>query len=523
MISQMIGAEIYATVGNETKVKYLQQRFGIPRNRIFNSRDTSFHEDVMQETKGRGVDLVLNSLSGELLHASWKCVARFGKMVEIGKRDIVGHASLSMAPMVQNRSLISVDMAEILEYQPHECKRLLDECVDLVARGAIQPIRPVRTFDATEIEQAFRCIQAGQHMGKIVWMVENGARKLVYLSRSAGSASTDREALFRELRVQGCDVTVVQGDVANLQDMQKAIRACNATIAGVFQMSMVLEDRAFLRMSHSEWTNVLLPKVQGSWNLHQVTKNEPLDFFVSFSSISGLIGQPGQANYAAANTFLDAFVLYRQSLGLPASVIDLGIVNDIGYVSESGRMAERGLAVWNDQTIQENDVIESVKMACSGQSNVIIGLAPGAATPLARLPGFFQNDKRMRLFHNAQEAPQARGNVDNGLKTFLADASRDPMILNQSDSYAFLRDELARKIVSFLFKPDEEIDTVKPLADMGIDSLLVIEIRSWWCQTLGVEVSVMEFMNAGNIEGLAHVALKGLKAKLQPQQTVSMF
>lgn len=94
-----------------------------------------------------------------------------------------------------------------------------------------------------------------------------------------------------------------------------------------------------------------------SWNLLQVTKIEPLDFFVSFSSISGLIGQPGQANYAAANTFLDAFVLYRQSLGLRASVIDLGIVNDIGYVSESGRMAERGLAVWNDQTIQENDVI----------------------------------------------------------------------------------------------------------------------------------------------------------------------
>lgn len=86
-------------------------------------------------------------------------------------------------------------------------------------------------------------------------------------------------------------------------------------------------------------------------------ENEPLDFFVSFSSISGLIGQPGQANYAAANTFLDAFVLYRQSLGLRASVMDLGIVNDIGYVSESGRMAERGLAVWNDQTIQENDVI----------------------------------------------------------------------------------------------------------------------------------------------------------------------
>lgn len=275
-------------------------------------------------------------------------------------------------------------------------------------------------------------------------------------------------------------------------------------------------------MNQAEWANVLLPKVQGSWNLHQVTQTEHLDFFVSFSSISGILGQPGQANYAAANTFLDAFLHYRRSIGLPASVINLGFVNDIGYVSESGRMIERGLAVWGGQAIQGSDVIESVKLACSGQRDVIVGLAPKPGTPLARLPGFFQRDVRMRLFHNAQEAPQAQGNVDNGLKTFLADVSRDPMILDQSESYALLRDKLGRKIVSFLFKSDEEIDTAKSLAAMGIDSLVVIEIRNWWTQTLGLEISMMEFMNAGNIEGLAHVALKDLKAKFQPKQTQTM-
>ncbi|KNG83443.1 hypothetical protein ANOM_008035 [Aspergillus nomiae NRRL 13137] len=562
MISRMIGAEIYTTVGSETKIKYLQDRFSIPRNHIFNSREPSFYEDVMRETDGRGVDLVLNSLSGELLHASWKCVARFGKMVEIGKRDIVGHGSLSLAPMVQNRSLISVDLAEILEYQPQECQRLLEQCIDLVRQGSIQPIRPIRALDATEVKQAFRYMQGGQHMGKIVvsmsdkpcptrkipaeisfssthtyllvgglggigraisqWMVEQGARKLVYLSRSASSTSSVREALFRELRLQGCEVTVIQGDVSDLRDVQSAVQQCRAPIAGIFQMSMVLEDRAFLGMNHVEWANVLLPKVQGSWNLHQATEGEPLDFFVSFSSISGIIGQPGQANYAAANTFLDSFAKYRRSLGLPASVIDLGVVTDIGYVSESGRMAQRGLAVWASQTIQEREVIEAVKLACSGQNDVIIGLGPSSATPLARLPGFFQRDKRMRLFHNAQEAPRARGDVDNGLKTFLGDASREPSILDHADSYALLRDELGTKIVSFLFKPDEEIDTAKSLADMGIDSLVVIEIRNWWCQTLGLEISVMEFMNAGNIDGLAHVALEGLKAKFQSKHTDMM-
>lgn len=371
------------------------------------------------------------------------------------------------------------------------------------------------------------------------WMVEQGARKLVYLSRSASSTSTPREALFRELRVQGCEVTVIQGDVSDLCDVQRAVQQCRAPIAGIFQMSMTLEvrqspftkrtlklitdnpfkDRAFLSMNHVEWTNVLLPKVQGSWNLHQATQGEPLEFFVSFSSISGILGQPGQANYAAANTFLDCFAKYRRSLGLPASVIDLGIVSDIGYVSERGRMSQRGLAVWAGQTIQEREVIEAVKLACSGQHDVIIGLGPSSATPLARLPGFFQRDKRMRLFHNAQEAPRAQGNLDNGLKRFLADASREPGVLDHPESYVLLRDELGRKIVSFLFKPDEEIDTAKSLADMGIDSLVVIEIRNWWCQTLGLEISVMEFMNAGNIDGLAHVALNGLKAKFHTTNT----
>lgn len=83
----MVGAEIYATVGSEEKVRYLIETFDLPRNRIFNSRDTSFVSGLMRETDGKGVDLALNSLSGELLHATWRCVAEFGKLVEIGKRE----------------------------------------------------------------------------------------------------------------------------------------------------------------------------------------------------------------------------------------------------------------------------------------------------------------------------------------------------------------------------------------------------------------------------------------------------
>lgn len=96
-LAQMVGAEIYATVSNEDKVKLLTETYGIPRNRIFNSRDTSFYEGVMRETNGVGVDLALNSLAGELLHTTWRCIAEFGKMIEIGKRDLLEAGQLDMA------------------------------------------------------------------------------------------------------------------------------------------------------------------------------------------------------------------------------------------------------------------------------------------------------------------------------------------------------------------------------------------------------------------------------------------
>lgn len=117
---------MFVTVGNEEKVQYLMDTFGIPRHRIFNSRNISFLSDLMRETEGRGVDVVLNSLSGELLHASWQCVAEFGCMIEIGKRDLRGRAQLSMDLFEANRTFVGVDLAQIAAKKPHVCRRYVD-------------------------------------------------------------------------------------------------------------------------------------------------------------------------------------------------------------------------------------------------------------------------------------------------------------------------------------------------------------------------------------------------------------
>jgi NADPH:quinone reductase-like Zn-dependent oxidoreductase len=119
----MLGAEVYTTVGSDDKVQYLMETFGLPRNRIFNSRNTSFVDDLLRETSGRGVDLALNSLAGELLHSTWKCVAKWGTMVEIGKRDILGNARLDMGPFLANRNYCCLDVEQMRIERPELSSR----------------------------------------------------------------------------------------------------------------------------------------------------------------------------------------------------------------------------------------------------------------------------------------------------------------------------------------------------------------------------------------------------------------
>lgn len=111
----MVGADVFCTVGSEEKVDFLMSNFKIPRNRIFNSRDSSFVDGIMHETGGKGIDVILNSLSGQLLHATWACVAEFGTLVEIGKRDLIGRGKLDMEPFLKNRSYCCVDMDRVWE------------------------------------------------------------------------------------------------------------------------------------------------------------------------------------------------------------------------------------------------------------------------------------------------------------------------------------------------------------------------------------------------------------------------
>ena len=167
-IAQYLGAEIYVTVGSNAKKQLVIERYGIPESHIFSSRNTSFAEGIKRMREGRGIDVILNSLSGEQLIASWECIAPFGRFIEIGKNDILAHNKISLFPFARNVTFSAVDMAVMGLERPKHVRKLLRDVMTLVEAGKLRVSQPLQSYRLSELEQAFRHMQSGKSMGKLV-------------------------------------------------------------------------------------------------------------------------------------------------------------------------------------------------------------------------------------------------------------------------------------------------------------------------------------------------------------------
>ena len=167
-LAQLAGAEIFATVGSIEKEDFLVKQYSIPRENIFSSRDTSFAQNIRRRTNGNGVDVILNSLAGELLHETWTCIAPFGRFLEIGKRDFEQNNSLQMAPFVRAVSFFAIDLFQLGSVKPQATFDAFQAVMNLFQTDRLKPIAPISTFPISQLERAFRTMQAGKHLGKIV-------------------------------------------------------------------------------------------------------------------------------------------------------------------------------------------------------------------------------------------------------------------------------------------------------------------------------------------------------------------
>ncbi|KAI0012628.1 hypothetical protein F4779DRAFT_614355 [Xylariaceae sp. FL0662B] len=348
------------------------------------------------------------------------------------------------------------------------------------------------------------------------WMVERGARFITAISRSAGRSPQDK-SFIAEMKSMGCVLTPIAGPIQDFEVVKSAVAQSPKPVKGVIHLAMVLRDALFPDMTHGEWKESLSPKVDGAWNLHNALLDASLDFFVVTSSIVATINVPGQANYNAANTFLEAFCQYRNGLGLAASAIAVSPIDDIGVVVGNDK-ARRNLRSNGLQFLNEREVLEYFHLGIlhRAPTPIIMGLHSDTHLDDAADRVAWKKDRRMGLYHNIARENNAEDNSNEGneLRDFIANATTKPSELDTAASAAFLAMEIGKRVYSFMLKPIEEVDISLSLVDVGLDSLMAVEMRRLWNQMFGTTISVLEIMSLGALENFGKLAAQGLKQRL---------
>ncbi|XP_075418526.1 fatty acid synthase isoform X2 [Tenrec ecaudatus] len=381
-IALSLGCRVFTTVGSTEKREYLQTRFPqLGKDSFANSRDTSFEQHVMQHTAGHGVDLVLNSLAEEKLQASVRCLAQHGRFLEIGKFDLSNNHALGMAIFLKNVSFHGILLDALMETTSTGWQEVAALLRAGIRDGVVRPLK-CTVFPKDQVEDAFRYMAQGKHIGKVVvqvqeeqrgacpaptmaisktfcpahksyiiagglggfglelaqWLVVRGAQKLVLTSRS-GIRTGYQAKQVREWRRQGVQVLVSTSNIGSLEGARGLIAeaAQLGPVGGVFNLTVVLRDAMMENQSPELFQEVNKPKYFGTLNLDRVTREAcpELDYFVAFSSVSCGRGNGGQTSYGFANSTMERICEQRRHDGLPALAIQWGAIGDVGIILES--------------------------------------------------------------------------------------------------------------------------------------------------------------------------------------------
>lgn len=533
-IAHHLGAEVIASAGNPAK-RALLGVLGVKH--VLDSRRADFAEDVMEITEGKGVDVVLNALSAEAIPMGLSCLSQFGRFIEIGKRDIYQNSRIPLWPLRKNASFHVVAMDAIFSADEAQTSELLETIAVLVAQDALRPL-PFRSFPACRIDAAFRLMAQGKHTGKVIvsfpdpfvarrgeprvpafevkadawylitgafggfgkvlagWLADCGAKNLMLTSRS-GASTPESEAFVAILRARGLEVQVMQADAGSPDDVRcvlNKISSAHYPLKGVFHLAMVIDDAPISVLDRDRMRKVLAPKAHGAWLLHEGTMDMPLDCFVMFSSISSIFGNAAQANYASANAFLDSLAHYRQSLGLPALVINWGALGGEGYVARNERVAEF-LARQGTTPLTPGEVLILMETF----------LNAGTTQAMAMRVDW---SKWRQSSRGSQESPLLEHIYAAGVEsteTGVAKSDwRGRIEAASADDRIDVIGHAVRDVVgSVLRVKPEGLRLDQPLTDLGLDSLMAVEIENSIESAIGVALPPASLMRARTIGQIA--------------------
>jgi acyl carrier protein len=496
---------------------------------VLDSRSAAFADEIMAVTNGRGVDLVLNSLAGDLIEPTFRVLAQGGRFVEIGKRGIKDHAWV--ASLNRDLRYFIVDWGQTAASDPGLIGSMFAKLVDALGHGTLTAL-PRHVFGIQEAERAFRFMAQARHAGKIVvrhgrpaagavrsdgtylitgglsgvglvvarWLAQRGAGRLVLISRRG--LTSDVVAALDEIRAAGTDVVAESADVRDAQALGRLlnrIRQNGPPLRGVVHAANVLDDGVLAQQDADRFARVLGPKVQGGWLLDQLTRGDALDWFVMFSSLASLLGSPGQTNYAAANAFLDLLARERSSRGLPGLSINWGAWAEVGVAADRGlldRLAAQGLGMLTpdqglaafERLLDDGGAQTAVVQADWRRLGAHLG-GGGEYPFLAEVAGT-TTPQPIRVPSSKPEAASLRQQLD------AAPPARRKSILT-----AFVRE---RALKALALDPARTLDPRTPLGELGLDSLLAVELRNAIGRGIGVSLPATLLFDYPTVEALVN-------------------
>lgn len=526
------GARAIATAGSAEKRKLLAC---LGAHVVLDSRSLAFADEVLAATDGDGVDIVLNSLSGEAMERSIECLKPFGRFVELGKRDYYANTRIALRPFRQNLSYFGVDADQLLTRRPALTERLFRELVAEFEASTFTAL-PYRVFAAEDITDAFRLMQAAGHIGKILirppeiqvaqaampiairadatyliagglggfgaetalFLARRGARHLVLTSRS-GVPAEHADGAIASARAFGAIVETVSADLTDEPSMAALLDRIDATmppLRGILHTAMVLDDALFANLDATRIGRVLAPKVTGAAILDRLTRSRQLDFFVLYSSATTLIGNPGQANYVAANAYLEGLARKRRAEGLPAMAIAWGAIADAGYLARDAKTSAVLSTRLGKQSLTVQEALVGLGLLFDeGASEPVIAYGRIDWAAAAR---------ELPLMSTPLTDDVARSADADGLES--AESGELLSLIEGMDHASAVRkvgELLAADLSRILRLPADEIRPDRPLTELGMDSLMAVEMRIASEQRLGVEIPILSLANGATISEIA--------------------
>jgi NADPH:quinone reductase-like Zn-dependent oxidoreductase/acyl transferase domain-containing protein/acyl carrier protein len=516
-IAKLHGARVLGTASSEAR-RAIARAAGA--DEVFDSRHERFADAI--RAQGGGVDIVLNSLAGSAMLASFRLLKPFGRFLELGKRDFLDNTQLALRPFLRNIAYSGIDLDELLAADPALVRRMMAALAKAFRDGGLRPLT-YRRFEAHEVGTAFRMMQASEHIGKIIirpprfgrrdlarlnyaarpglylvvggttglgfatarWLARKGASHIVLLSRR-GKVEPGLESQLAEMRAAGARLLVESldiGDAAAVRETVARLVEEHGPLRGVVHAAVHLDDGLIANLVPERLRAVLHTKVDGVLNLAAATDDQPLDFFVTYSSATTLVGSPGQGAYVAANGFLEGFARRRRQLGKPALAIGWGAIADVGLIARDKQLGHR--------LRRSTGVVPMRSSEALAHLGRLLALGE-AAEPVQYYAGIAAGGggDRLALLRSAAFADlshpggESKGAQPDEVGAALRGRSREEAI-------EIVTAVLRREVADILRMAENRVDLARPLADLGLDSLMALELHMAMEAAIGVQIAVV--------------------------------